>query len=475
MLLGGTRPTRRYAINFRATAGFVTDRPTEISLTGLITTQFRVISGQVYHKTITQGWENRDRNSGVDPRIAGCWFQSNADTRYAAMWFKIPPGRWRIRPLFGDVSFDQRIFYEFLDDQQSIWKRDYTATSLPANNWMDAWGTVFTSLAAWDAGNKPIELYIGSGWLGLHLGGQNASASTLFSSTIAHLILEPVDSQVLPASLMYAESGAGYYGTFPRRRNVQPAARAIDWSNPITRGLVRCYDVRSARELVVNSALTKNGVPVYQDCVAGRGRRNPTNGNEMRFSGGPPIGGLSECAGASLVWVPDWNYLSTVGTTKSFFRNDLCFTPLQSNSGFILKSVIWLPGITFGNGLALSSMSRFDGKPLLVVTNFVSGNGMDMYFNNEPPINTPCSGTVQAPTKDTCIGGNENNIEAADATMLWAGFWNRALTRQEIASLTANPWQIFLETSGAFGAGGQASVLEALWSMFARVVKWRGN
>jgi hypothetical protein len=144
----------KICINFRATSGFVTDGADQTYCLGEAYPTTR--AGWAFGITSTPGGSagTADRNSGVDPRLAGI----NYDTAQGNIWvFRIDlpaPGNYNIRLALGDdaVGFDQN----------KITVKDNASTILTvgphtthAGSFYDASGVEY-SAANWPSNNTPV-------------------------------------------------------------------------------------------------------------------------------------------------------------------------------------------------------------------------------------------------------------------------------------------------------------------------------
>jgi len=155
-------------INFRDSAGFVTDGANEDHEIG--DGGFNVVI-PTYPRTSAQGntvgWEGtgaletRDRNSGNDRRLAGMHLR--ADPGNADFRIDLPSsGDYSIRVAAGDPSYSTTTTMELMDTTTSLGVL-FNGSTGAANSFFDAGGTVRTA-AAWP--------------------GQNALVKKTFSTTI---------------------------------------------------------------------------------------------------------------------------------------------------------------------------------------------------------------------------------------------------------------------------------------------------
>lgn len=139
-------------INFRATAGFVTDGAAEQAETTTAST------GDYPHTTAqgnTVGWESfnsgntRDRSAAVDRRLAGVNFTTSTQNDFR---FDLPAaGSYNIRAAFGDMSSVNPTLWTLLDGTSTITTLA-TGNNSAAGSFKDATDTVRTA-AAWPGSN----------------------------------------------------------------------------------------------------------------------------------------------------------------------------------------------------------------------------------------------------------------------------------------------------------------------------------
>jgi hypothetical protein len=175
-------------INFRATAGYVTDGSGETySL------------GEAYPVTrggLTFGWASnqtsntRDRNSGIDRRLAGIVFQPNSA---AATTFRLNlpsgAGTYRVRLALGDDGAAQDIRAIVRNGTGGSALATVNGSTLFVGEWFDAAGTRHESAAGWVANNATVELVFSADHLILELGGHSSGDK---SSVVCHLAVELV-------------------------------------------------------------------------------------------------------------------------------------------------------------------------------------------------------------------------------------------------------------------------------------------
>src|SRR3990167_6692273 len=152
-------------INFRSTAGFVTDGTNE-------DWEFNPNGGHLstnYPHTTAQGnnvgWEGsqggflvRDRNSGVDSRLAG--FNGVNNSVDGTRDYRLDlsgSGDWVIRGAFGDHDYARGpMTIEVFDTSSSLGTLVSNQSTAAGTNWFDATGVERTTVADWVNNNAPV-------------------------------------------------------------------------------------------------------------------------------------------------------------------------------------------------------------------------------------------------------------------------------------------------------------------------------
>lgn len=170
-------------INFRSTAGYVTDTsPDDKELGGSATYPHTTAQGN------NVGWEDdiganeRDRNSALDARLAGVHFTNNSASVKRYRFDLSSTGAWDVRIAAGDASYVQGpIKIEVMDTTTSLGVLCNASTSTSAR-WLDATAVERTA-AAWVSSNAAATVTFATTICRFHLGVGSGSGS----STIAHI------------------------------------------------------------------------------------------------------------------------------------------------------------------------------------------------------------------------------------------------------------------------------------------------
>lgn len=195
-------------LNFRETSGFVTDGADETY----------VLNNDGYPKTrngITFGWDTlptggRDRDSGVDARLAGMNFQNNNGTQLECRFDLDNAASHDIRAAFGDTSFTQAPLYTQFKDNTTVFATIDDATGTLENEYIDASGVLRTE-AAWPGSNVSINRAFTSTILRVLIGTPDSQA---LSSVIAHLRLDEIADLPVPFVAVHPQRNVRHTGRF---------------------------------------------------------------------------------------------------------------------------------------------------------------------------------------------------------------------------------------------------------------------
>jgi hypothetical protein len=176
------------AWNFRATAGFVSDGTNETWFTRFDT--YPVNRNSVTFGTSGGPLESRDRNSSLDPRLAGQIQVTNANPTQGTLRIDLPaPGDYRIRLAVGDAGSTQAYQYAEIRDGLggSVLLAIDEPTGTLAGQWIDA-GGVKRGAANWIANNQALVISPTGAVLEIVVG--EPGTGQLSSSTVAHVLLQ---------------------------------------------------------------------------------------------------------------------------------------------------------------------------------------------------------------------------------------------------------------------------------------------
>ena len=248
---------------------------------------------------------------------------------------------------------------------------------------------------------------------------------------------------LLPGGVIGTDTGTLRRQVKVKRKTQPQMATQIDWSNPITRGLLRLVGDATQSDAVTRTPVTKNGTVTYN------------KGSGYKFQ---PFTASS----ASLIDAPTDKYTvfalayaytasEEIGivtrTTNGDYRQNyfLAFVNgVQPRVGH--KNLVGGAYTNIGSSISATAGSlcaaagTFDGSTMRVYTNGVLGGSVAA---------TSPYQTAGAFVFDTQIGAFDGIQRVRPYTgrgIQVAAIWNRALSEEEIRSLSANPYQLFTST-----------------------------
>lgn len=174
-----------WGFNFRATLLAATDGPTESAVLGdLYPTAFS--------NGLTGGWidepEERDRNSGLDPRLVGVAQRGNDGTQKVFQVDLPSPGDYAITLAVGDADNLQDYQYlQVLDGATPVLTID-DADGTAFQHFDDATGTDYDA-ATWPGSNTPVTVTLLGSTLNFVLGSPGVQSG---NSTLAHISIAAV-------------------------------------------------------------------------------------------------------------------------------------------------------------------------------------------------------------------------------------------------------------------------------------------
>ncbi len=220
------------------------------------------------------------------------------------------------------------------------------------------------------------------------------------------------------------------------RFNRQPQYLApIDWSNPITRGLISVIDGRSNRDLLGNAPPTAN---TASSSYGGNGKAVEYGSGTYEtfaFNRSKIVNALT------YVTLTDYN---PPGTPNSFLFGDVQASGTGYNSGLYSNGSVFSFFVkTSGAGTSINGTTAAN----FALTNLLHAGSYDganirIYINGKLEGTTAKTGNVD--TGAFSLNINRWNTASLHGGKFYLGMaWNRSLTADEHASLRANPWQIF--------------------------------
>lgn len=189
-----------FAVNCRATSGYVTDTsPETYSLANTDSAYPVSRGGFTFGYTSVYGDAERNRNNAIDRRFAG--IHQCANSTQSVFRVDLPAtGLYTVRLAMGDYNNDQLHWFEVFDNVTSKFSTSNVLST--ATNFLDANGTS-RSVAAWPGSNTPkTGVSFASTTFILKYGGNGVGVG---NSALAHLYIE----QEVTAVSMLSCLGAG--------------------------------------------------------------------------------------------------------------------------------------------------------------------------------------------------------------------------------------------------------------------------
>lgn len=226
------------------------------------------------------------------------------------------------------------------------------------------------------------------------------------------------------------------YGVFlPGRWKRQPQGPvAVDWGNPLARGLLSAIDIRGGqgRDLCAQSSVigatgisTGAGLIGVAAKFPGTGTPNfsVTTSNAASYSVGAVV--QSYVDNQIQLMVDNDDVTTRVFQFRQSDTNLLEFITFQGGSPYFL-TLAW-PKRRIGSAVAASASGT--------VTNLAADGA----------VQSGTSGSVNAISGSTFVGCSKNSFGRFpwNGLIALAPIWGRALSPGELASWTENPWQLF--------------------------------
>jgi len=186
-----------------------------------------------------------------------------------------------------------------------------------------------------------------------------------------------------------------------------------------------------------NYSIDHGATGIYE----GDGFTTPVSVTDSKISFGPLLNGAikDQLTVAALIRVN-----VTPNTNRSFFGcgNPLatfaysCFSKTTGEFGFSINAS--------SSGIAYSTYAPASGEICLVVLRYDGANLSGWINGVQVLADTARTGNINNLTQNVTIGyTGSTSVKTASATHMFHAIWNRALTENEIHSLTVNPWQLF--------------------------------
>lgn len=220
---------------------------------------------------------------------------------------------------------------------------------------------------------------------------------------------------------------------FRRARLNQPSGEGIDWSNPITSGLLDAWiPANLTRSSVLGRKPVSSGAIGLTQGKYGVGAYGISNSIQY------DVGRFGESG--TFCFISIVQFLRYTNTC-SIVRRDGAFIPVQvANAG--VRAVGWSPVVT-GDGYYVTPNG---GRLAVLAANRVSQTTERLYIDGNLIRTSSGFSGYGSTSNPLCFLGTESNTEiftSADGVFFGGIAFNRSLSDAEIKNISANPWQIF--------------------------------
>jgi hypothetical protein len=236
-------------------------------------------------------------------------------------------------------------------------------------------------------------------------------------------------------------------------RAAQPqTAVGIDWSNPITRGLVACLDAN--RRVLINGSETK---PLTLTNPVRRASQQEYGSTTYQAS----MQAIKAPAASSNVTMLSLFIPSTEVTERAYGQlgqtasgNTFSVASGDGTTAGVVRFKIYL-----GSTRTIGASQANVGVPNLAIARHINGQSQNLWLNG---VKDAASGAFTG--NSIGFGFYGFNAFSGTGTSILNAVWNRALTDAEIKSLSENPWQIFaperrvIAFDGATSPGGDVTL-----------------
>lgn len=242
----------------------------------------------------------------------------------------------------------------------------------------------------------------------------------------------------------------------PRRgiRTKQPtSAVEIDWSAPITAGLISA--ILPSAKLFAGTSPSSGGFTATNHLVTEHGIALGRNGGAWSLTQ-RPISGIAATSDMTMLafMYGDSTVLTesnpvTTGQSAAAISSSIC---VGDGTTKALRYRIYLGATRYAGGSYV-----IPAKPTVVIGRQRYGVEQALFVDGEKdPITGSYTGAISGVTHFGSYNGN------ASTRVLLSAIWARALSDEEIRSISANPWQIFAPRETRLfvpvSAGGQTTV-----------------
>lgn len=225
----------------------------------------------------------------------------------------------------------------------------------------------------------------------------------------------------------------------PTIRNFQPQqAMQIDWSNPITRGLVGVVLPNQVRELVTSTVPTFSGAVTYNGGLGGYGRSfTAENSSYEQYAGA-----WSRVGTGTVSHLTCFQFTNTPAVTVRLSGN---FTTTTNGYGFLPNTTNLRYATARSGANSILSGNAIVTNKLITALGVTDATNNTLYENGRITAGPTAHGTWTAPTGEFRLGLDSGGAAAACRSIIYLSLvWNRALSDVEARSITLNPWQIFM-------------------------------
>lgn len=210
-------------------------------------------------------------------------------------------------------------------------------------------------------------------------------------------------------------------------------AVGIDWSNPITRGLVVAFNHPNKLDHVKNSLASRNGTVTSSANGVSFGASSSLSVTDTPLEKFTIVSGAFASASTGTLFSRTsgvggshrQNYVLSLngGTTPRFGFETSGSYPYIASS------------ISVSSGAFVVAAASYDGATQKVYTNGITGGAQVAA--------TPTTSIASVDTQVGAVYGTDRAVPYTGAGIKFAYLWNRALSDAEILSISQNPWQIF--------------------------------
>lgn len=207
----------------------------------------------------------------------------------------------------------------------------------------------------------------------------------------------------------------------------------IDWSNPITRGLVDVINAADLRSVINKVPAVTTGAVDPGIASNGRVRRTPATGNNKDAYTGT----------WSMINVP-LTLIAMYRITNAAYSSRIAGNLASSTYGYgIAPNTTNFCAIIARSGVNTILTGATVNTALKVDAITVDATNASFYENGKLTAGPTAHGGMATPTGDFTFGAENgaSNTDAADYYL--SALFNRVLSNSEIRSISNNPWQIF--------------------------------